>query len=217
MATEEELRRKGLLGFSEEDYAEWLRRKVERREDIQAHELERLGVKEAGLGERLGVTEVGLRKRKGMELEAGKPVREAEIGRLGALGRLRGAEAATEEYGLGLERELEPEVRKLMSAAVTLKGLDIAALREEAKAGLTGVPKEGVATPTRLPTTVAKPAARRRKTRPGVRRFLYGTPTKAVPGVIPGLLAPLTGLTNIAEWLRYGLKKGYEWARPYER
>lgn len=101
MATMEERRRAGETydfgrgGFRGGDLAAYLRRKVARREDVQAHEMElerlretglgrRLGVEEAGLGERLATAEAGLGRRQKAGFEFARPLRTAQTGLFGA-------------------------------------------------------------------------------------------------------------------------------------
>lgn len=93
MATELELRRHGRMGFSEEDYEEWLRRRLEKREDVQAHEVALERMRETGLGERLG-----------REQEFARPLETAKAGYYGAgaeelrgRGGIAAAELAAEE------------------------------------------------------------------------------------------------------------------------
>ena len=216
MLTRDELRKLGKHGFSEEDYAEFLRRSIARREDIQAHEMDlNRMIQEYETG-RTGMREAGLAERLGKELEFQKPEQTARIGEIGA---------RTEEsrYGLKFKKGLEPELMDIVRQKKTAGQLEEDILREQLKEYTT--PKKGVtpevATPTIPAPTVARPTARRRTMRPSARRFLWeGTPTKTGLN-LPGLLAPVYGYYNLAQWLGYGAKKGatslYDYLYPRNR
>ena len=198
MLTRDELRKLGKHGFSEEDYAEFLRRSIARREDIQAHEMDlNRMIQEAETG-RTGMREAGATERLGKELEFQKPEQTARIGEIGARAKETGARARESEFGLGLREELRPLTKKLISEVYRS---EIAAMEPKKTA-------PEVATPTIPAPSVARPTARRRTMRPSARRFLWeGTPTKTGLN-LPGLLAPVYGYYNLAQWLCYGAKKG---------
>lgn len=214
MVRRAELERRGIEGFSDEDLEEAIRRGLAWREDVQAHEVGLRKMIEEAATRRTGMRETGAGERLATTLEAERPGREAETRRLGAVTGLRGAEAEALRYRTGLERELEPRVRSLLEQAQTKGELDIKALEREEEMAR---PREAAPAVPEPEATVARPTRRRRRLRPSVRRFFTGTPTERVPGVIPGILSPVTGWTNIGEWLRHGIRRGYEWARPYER
>jgi len=199
-----ELQRRNLEGFSDEDYAEFLRRKTAVREDIQAHEVTLRKLAEAGTTERRGMVETGLGKRQRAKFAFEGPGERAAT---------RGAVATAEraEYGLEFEKGVEPTLKDIVGQERTKGALDIEVLEAEL-AKLRAVPKveKEVAKPT-APARVAKPG---RKLRPSIKRFMWeGTPTKY--GLrLPGLLAPAYGYKNIADWLGHFAKKGYEYAYP---
>jgi len=215
MVTKAELKGMKRHGFAEEDYAEFLKRKVARREDIQAHEETLQRAADVGAMERTERGEVGATRRLGMVHEFERPEQAARIGEAEA-------KTATEKYGLGFKKEMEPTVKSILEQRETLGGVDIDVMKEELK-GLRAPEEEvEVAKPTVAPTpTVAKPTGPRRKMRPSAKKFLWeGTPTKA--GVsLPGLLAPAYGYYNLAQWLGHGVKKGakglYEYMYPKTR
>lgn len=186
-------------------------------------ELERT---EVGATRRLGIKEAGLRERLGEEQEFARPLQTAETRRIGARAGLREAEAGKVRYGTEVERGLRSTVedivglKKEMGIAKTgeaklslREALREERLRDEAEteateaAGPLDIEEE-------MPTAPARPA---RRMRPSVKRFLWeGTPTK-FGLTLPGLGAPLYGYKNIADWIRGGMKKGYEYAFPGAR
>lgn len=215
MVTRAELTRLERHGFAEEDYAEFLKRKITRREDIQAHEETLQRAADVGAMERTERGEVGTTRRLGMTHEFERPEQAARIGETEA-------RTATEKYGLGFKKEVEPTVKSILEQKETLGGLDIDVLEEELK-GLRAPEGEAeVAKPTVVPpTAVAKPTGAGRKMRPSAKKFLWeGTPTKA--GVsLPGLAAPIYGYYNLAQWLGHlggkGAKGLYEYLYPKAR
>ena len=199
-----ELIRRNLEGFSDEDYAAFLKRKTYVREDIQRHEIALRKMAEAGATGRTKLTETGLGRRQRAKFAFEAPGERAET---------RGAVATAEraEYGLEFEKGLEPTLKAIVGQEKTKADLDIEVLRGEL-AKLKEVPEveKEVAKPT-APARVAKPG---RKLRPSIKRFMWeGTPTKT--GLrLPGLLAPAYGFKNIADWLGHLTKKGIEYAYP---
>jgi hypothetical protein len=190
-------RRKDIAGYQTE-----LQRAVDaaamaRTEREQVGETRRVGIKEAGLGERLGRTQ-----------EFAKPLQMATTGKV--LG-----EAAKGEYELGRKKVYEPQVESIMKSRADLAGLDVQALQQEIDAAKPPVAAPMEASALTVAPTVARPA--RRKVRPSVKRFAWeGTPTRT--GLtLPGLLAPVYGFKNIADWLEHFTKKGYEYAFPKVR
>jgi len=200
------------MGFSDEDLAEAIRRGLAWREDIQAHELEKLGVEEAGLRERLGVKEAGLGERQRAEFGFKRPEQVARIGEIGARARGARAGAAREEYGLEFERGLEPTLKDIVKQKKTLGKLDIDVLRKQLRVGAAPVEEEAptVAKPAAVsPTRVAKPE---RRMRPWIRREIFGGPEAINP-----LARAAYGYRNIADWLKHFGRKGYEYAFPRSR
>ena len=206
MVTRRELTRMGRMGFSDEDYAKWLKRGIARREDIQAHEVTLRKMIETGATGRKGMEEAGLVKRQKAKFVFEEPGERAET-------RETVARAAREEYGLGFEKEVRPTLKTLVKQKGELGALDIDVLKKEL-AGPEAIPaKKEVARPAAAPG-VAKP---KRKLRPSIKRFMWeGTPTRT--GLrLPGLLAPAYGYKNIADWLGHFAKKGLEYAYPRSR
>ena len=200
--TEDELRKRGLAGFSEEDYAEWLRRSVERRKDIQAHEMElNRMIQEAETG-RTGMREAGATERLGKELEFRKPEQTARIGEIGARTKETGARARETEFGLGLREELRPLTKDLISEVYRSELSDL----RTPKRVPAPVPEP------KLVSEVARPTkAKRRTLRPGVKKFLWGTGERTE---WPGLLAPIRGWYNLGQWANYLAGRGYEYLYP---
>jgi len=214
MVTRAELRRSGRHGFAEEDYAEYLRRKIAAREDVQAHEMDVQRAADVAHMERTERGEVGMTRRLGLKHEFERPEQAARIGEIEA-------GTATERYGLGFKKEVEPTVKSILGQKETLGGLDIDVMKEELK-GLRA-PEEApaaAAAPTDVVPTVAKPTGPKRKMRPSAKKFLWeGTPTKV--GTLPGLAAPIYGYYNLAQWLGHlggkGAKGLYEYLYPKTR
>lgn len=207
MVKRRELERLGRMGFSEEDYAEWLKRKVARREDIQAHEVTLRKMMEAGATGRTELTEAGLGKRQRARFAFEGPGERAET-------RESVARAEREEHGLGFEKGLKPVLEEMVRQKKELGALDIRVLEKELAEPEAIPAKKEVARPAAVTPGVAKP---RRKLRPSIKRFMWeGTPTKF--GLrLPGVLAPAYGYKNIADWLGHFAKKGYEYAYPRGR
>jgi len=195
----------GRHGFSEEDYSEFLKRKIARREDIQAHELTLQRAADVGAMERTERGEVGATKRLGMEHEFRKPEQAARIGEIGT-------RTAAGKYELGFKREVEPTVKSILEQEEELGGLDIKTMRKKLRQ--MEIPEEEVskevATPT-VPSAVAKPTGPRRKLHPTARKVLWGQDDRTK---FPGLLAPIRGWYNLAQWANYLTKQAYEGIYP---
>ena len=137
------------------------------------------------------------------------------------------AEAGEIKYGTEFKRDLED----VLKGIVTAEGRQAVTAAEEAELGFSeaerGVSRRDIAEEearlgaetgaeiraeeeARAKAEAARPG---RRMQPGLKRALWeGTPTKF--GTLPGLGAPLYGYKNIADWLREGMKKGYEYAFP---
>jgi len=148
-----------------------------------------------------------------------RPEQVARIGEIGARTRKIGAEAGTEEYGLGFKKSVIDTVRDLLGQSKRKGELDIMALEKGLYGGLPGVPEEEVIPPAAAKPRVTPGVARpRRRLRPSVKKFLWeGYPAPGGIGRLPGLLAPAYGWSNISDWLSHFAKKGYEYAYPRER
>jgi hypothetical protein len=171
-------------------------------------ELERA---ETGATKRLGITEAGLGKRLKKEQEFARPKQSAEISKLGALERLRGAEAERVSYGTEFERGKRGTVESILEA----RGRQTEAGAREAELGISEMERDirlrdeaGVVAQTRAaapPAAVPRvPAKSGRTVNPVLKKAWHLSP--------PG--AALYGYKNIADWLGYGAKKGAEWAFP---
>jgi len=207
MVSRAELTRMGRMGFSEEDYAEWLKRRITRREDIQAHEVTLRKMAEAGATGRKEMEETGLGKRQRAKFGFERPEQAARIGEIGA-------RTARDVYGLEFEKGVEPTLKTLVKQKGELGALDIEVLKKElaGPAGaVPGVKKKTVAKPGVAPTGVAKPGERRM--RPSVKKLLWGDP-RGDRTKFPGILAPARGWMNLGQWLKHFTEKGYEYAFP---
>lgn len=205
-----------------EERRKFAREKARALRESRMAELERA---EVGTTRRAEMKEAGLRERLGKEQEFARPLQTAETRRLGARAGLREAEAGKVRYGTEVEKGLRSTVedivglKKRMGVAKTGEaelGLR-EALREEGlrdEAEITAEAARPLDIEEEEPTVPARPE---RRMRPSVKRFLWeGTPTRT--GLtLPGLGAPIYGYKNIADWLKYGMKKGYEYAYPGAR
>ena len=193
--------------FDPDEMEEYIRRGAARRKDIAGYQMELQRAGEEAEMARTERQEVGAGRRLEKTHEFAKPRERAEVGRLGV-------ETAASVYALERKKEYEPSI---LEQQRKLRGLDIELIEQEIAAGKKAptVSPTAVATPTVPAARVAKPG--RRKMRPSVKRFMWeGTPTRA--GLrLPGLLAPVYGYKNIAEWLGHFAKRGYEYAYPRTR
>lgn len=199
------------MGFSDEDYAEWLKRSVARREDIQAHELTLKEMAETGATGRAKLREAGLGKRLGREHEFRRPEQTARVGEFEArAGEARGRTAA-EEYALGFKKSEEQTIRDILRQSKELGKLDIKALQQDldVEAAVPGEKVSKAAVPAVTPKGVAKPGKGRRKLRPWIRREVFGGPRAVSP-----LARAAYGYRNIADWLKFAGRKGIEYAFP---
>jgi len=146
----------------------------------------------------------------GLEHEFQRPEQVARIGETEARTGEAGVRTEKARHGLEFEKGLGSVLRRLVKQREELGDLDIRVLERQLEES-EPPPEDEVAKPT-IPAEVAKPGKRR--LRPSIRRFMWeGTPTKL--GLrLPGLLAPVYGYKNIGDWLKYGLRKGYEYAYP---
>jgi len=213
MVSRAELTRMGRMGFSDEDYAEWLKRTIARRKDIQAHETALARMGEAGATERVKLGEAGAKERLGIAQEFERPEQVARIGEVGARTRETGARAAGEEYELGFYKSNIETIKSLLEQSKRLGELDIKGL----EAGLRKVEPEvskkvtGVATPT-VPAVAGVAKPEKRRLRPWIRREVFGG-----PGAISPLASAAYGYRNIGDWLKHFARKGYEYAYPRSR
>lgn len=130
MVSRAELRSSGRMGFSDEDLKKAIGRGLAWREDVQAHDVALRKMMETGATGRTRIKETGLGERKGMEIEAARPLRKAKAGYYGAGGRKFGAEAATEEYGLGFKKEYADTIGGILKQAKEKGRLDIQSLEQ---------------------------------------------------------------------------------------
>lgn len=178
------------MGFSDEDYEEFLRAKGARREDIQAHEVTlrkmmetgatgRRVLQETGLGERLGVTERGLGERAGMEIEAARPLRKAKAGYFTAAGGKATGEAESAAWELATAKGLLPGVERQRGRKeeLTQQDVDAGAMeleKMERERDLARVPRT---VSDAEDITVARPPRKkrpRRQLRPWLKREIFG-------------------------------------------
>jgi len=207
MVSRAELERRGLEGMSDEDYERYIRHKIERREDVQAHEVALRKMMEAGATERKGMTETGLGTRLKRELEFERPEQAARIGELGA-------RTGRAEYGLEFEKGLEGTLSDIIEQKKKLGELDIDVLKKQLEEPKAAPIEKEVAAPGVAIPGVAKPTKGKRRMRPSVKKFLWEGEEVGGGLRAPGLLAPLYGYKNIADWLGHFAKKGYEYAFP---
>lgn len=201
MVTELELKKSGRMGFSEEDYAEWLRRRIERREDIQAHETALERMKETGLGERLG-----------KEQEFQRPEQTARIGEIGA-------RTAAEEFGLKTRKGYKPFVTGELERAERAGAADVTYTEEALKRYL-GEGKAPVAKPEMDIHKVLEQQKLKRKKQRGVSGF-YGEEAKPERAWHPWLKkyvgAPFRAGAALEDVMKDLLGEAYKFWRPEAR
>ena len=178
-------------------------------------ELERA---ETGATRRLGMKEAGLGRRLGREQEFARPKQRAEISRLGALEGLRGAEAEEVRYGTEFERGTRGTLEDILRS----RGRQVGAGAREAELGVSEMERdirlrdeaeERAEIEAAMPSTIEPeaPAEPGRKMRPGLKKALWGgEPYRG--GV--GFFGSPKGYFDVAEMLKSGIKRGYEYAFP---
>lgn len=183
--------------------------------ETEREKLEQAGLERAQLGEtkRKEMTEAGLKKRLEMEQAYARPEQKAKIGRLGALGELRRAEAGKVRYGTEFEKGLEGSLEDIIRSRAEEAGIGVSEARREIR-----LRDEGEVEAARISdieeAPMIEPARPRRELRPSIARPLFGGPPLKRGFEAPPLLAPTGGWGAFKDFLNLGVKEGYEWAFP---
>lgn len=177
----------------------------------------RARIAEEGTIKQEEIKQAGLGKRLEKEQTYARPGQEAEIKRLGALGKLRGAEAGEQRRSTAFTRSREGTLENILEAQErqTEAGAREAELgvsemerdirrRDEAEIGAAEERTKAEAE-AKTKVEVARPG--KRTVNPILKRLWRLSPLGAAD----------YGYKNIGDWLGYGIKKGTEWAFPRTR